>query len=118
MMDLPDELIQRIIDTLTNPYIIEPHPTELSPSTRWPSDEIFLKVTMRVQKDDKGANSINPLYYLSVVNHRIRRICFPVLFNRVCLELEPASLYPHPAREMDQFSCILEKNAHLKHFIR
>ncbi|KAK7447024.1 hypothetical protein VKT23_014237 [Stygiomarasmius scandens] len=118
-MDLPDELIKEILDNLIKPYFAEPDPEFLHSTPRYPSADVYLKVTLQTQKDDTGANSKNPLYHLSMVNHRLRRISCPMLFSRIHFELMHASWQPHLRKVSTiQYDDILERNANLAHLVK
>ncbi|KAK7447093.1 hypothetical protein VKT23_014306 [Stygiomarasmius scandens] len=110
MMDPPDEIVEMIINSIIepDPYYIY-HPGDQTP------EALFVKITSCLY----NVNNRNPIFAVSMVNRRFRRICLPILFQHMLLApYEDRQKEETERSETELFSNVLGRHAHLARFVR
>ncbi|KAK7448503.1 hypothetical protein VKT23_013764 [Stygiomarasmius scandens] len=112
MMDPPDEIVEMIINSIIEPdpdYIY--HPGDQTP------EENFVKITSRLYNVNRWW--WNPIFLVSMVNRRFRRICLPILFQHMLFApYEDRQKEETERSETELFSNVLGHHAHLARFVR
>ncbi|THU93639.1 hypothetical protein K435DRAFT_967206 [Dendrothele bispora CBS 962.96] len=128
MDSLPDELIQRILDSFVqSPSSDDPHTLELNQTIaiQNPHYDVHNSTIYKVNvaqpsqrgliKDNDKNSLSHSLYSISLVNRRIRRVSLPLLFESVDFLLYPMK---SEDEEINRFRFLLERIAPMTHLIR